>query len=103
MLTEKKIRDEVDCYTKILNLFLEVGDKPELKELWKNKTFITLMNRMKKNENKELIKNAMILIISLFDDIPPDLFSNIGSNLKSLSEEERKEAILKMKQVIEGN
>ena len=57
------------------------------------------MKRMNNGKNKELAKNAIIVLISLFEDYPPDIFHSIGADLESLSEEEREEAMEKLKEI----
>ncbi len=95
--------EESDYYTKILNIFLKEGDQQNLKELWKDRSIIELMSDVKKYKNKEHIKNALIVLLSLFDDVPPDLFNSIGTNIETLSKEDREEVIRGLKEIFLEN
>lgn len=65
----------------------------------KTRSIIELMKRLNNKKNKELAKNAIIVLISLFDDYPPDIFGNIGVDIESLTDEERETAISKLKEI----
>ena len=89
---------EVDCYTKIINLFLKIGKDPITIETWKDKAIVKIMKVLKDPKNKRWVQNALIILLTLFDDNPPDLYSNIGNNVKILSDEERQQVISKLKE-----
>jgi len=91
--------NESELFSKIINTFLEEGAKPNLKEIGKHKSIIKLMEELRNSENKELAKNALILLLNLYDDYPPDLFSTLGTDIESLSDEERDEAMHKLKDI----
>ena len=91
--------DESELFSKIINTFLEEGDKPNIKEIGKHKSIIELMDGLKSSHNKELAKNALILLLNLYDDYPPDLFSTLGSDIETLSDNERDEAMHKLKDI----
>ena len=95
--------DESDLFSKIINTFLESedleGEKPNVKEIGKHKSIIELMDGLKSSHNKELAKNALILLLNLYDDYPPDLFSTLGKDLEGLSDEDRDEAMDKPKNI----
>lgn len=80
---------ELKCYTVILNHFYDRDNDPIKTEIWKNRALITLMTRWKSGERDILIRNALILILTLFEDLPPDIFNNRGINIKNLSEEDK--------------
>lgn len=84
---------ELDCYTKILKFFKRQPSNKEVVEIWKNKAFIQLMRVLERTKNKELIQNAIIIIISLFEQLPPDLYNNRGINANLIKKKE-KEAFL---------
>ncbi len=91
---------ELECYTKIINQFLkEVGKNPSAMEIWKDKMIIELMNLLKKTKEKNMVKNALIVVLSLFKDKPLDILSNTGDNIKTLSNKENKEGTLKLKDI----
>ncbi|MFX1257880.1 MAG: hypothetical protein ACFFAN_08480 [Promethearchaeota archaeon] len=95
-----KFSNESEIYSKILEIFFsEEGEETNLKEIWKNKSIIELMNNLKQNKDKVLAKNALILLLSLFDDAPPDCFSTRGNKLSKLSKEDKELAKSKLKEV----
>ena len=76
---EDEYLDESELFTKIINTFL--------------------MDGLKSTHNKELAKNALILLLNLYDDYPPDLFSTLGDEIEALSDEDRDEAMDKLKDI----
>ncbi len=92
-------KEELNCYTRILNIFLKVGDDPRLKNIWKSRAMLKLMEKLKNHKDKNLVKNALIILLSLFEDVPADLFDSVGSDLEHISEKERQEVILKLKEI----
>lgn len=49
---------ELDCYTRIINLFLKISKDPITIETWKDKAIVKMMNILKNPENKRWVKNA---------------------------------------------
>lgn len=94
---------EVDCYTKIINLFLKIGKDPISIETWKDKAIVKIMNVLKDPKNKRWVQNALIILLSLFDDRPPDLYDNIGREVKLLSDNEKEDVISKLKVEFKSN
>jgi hypothetical protein len=80
---------EMECYETILNYFQENKFNREKIDLWKNKTFISLMKKLEKTQNRLLVKNVIILILSLFENIPPDIYNNRGIDINRLSYEDK--------------
>ncbi len=97
---EESSTEELNCYTKILNIFLKVGDDERLKDIWKSRAMLKLMEKLKTHKNKNVVKNALIILLSLFEDVPADLFDSVGSDLENISEKERQEVILKLKEIL---
>lgn len=89
---------EVDCYTKIINLFLKIGRDPITIETWKDKAIVKIMNVLKDPNNRRWVQNALIILLSLFDDTSPDLYDNLGKDIKILSTSEKKQVISKLKE-----
>jgi hypothetical protein len=81
---------EMDYYLKILDVYQNKKFDKEDLEIWKNKSYIELMQVLKRTNNRNLVKNAIILILSLFEDMPFDLYDSYGMNTKKLKKEERK-------------
>ncbi|MFX0059331.1 MAG: hypothetical protein ACFE85_07675 [Candidatus Hodarchaeota archaeon] len=80
---------ELDYYIKIVEFFQRKNVDRNTKEIWKSKSFIELMNLLKRTKNKEFVKNALILIISLFERLPPDLYNNRGISSEILNEKDK--------------
>ncbi|MFX1504049.1 MAG: hypothetical protein ACFFDH_24020, partial [Promethearchaeota archaeon] len=59
---------------------------------------IELMKYLKRTQNRTLVTNALILIISLFEDIPPDTYNNRGVKVNRISEEDKRFLIEDLKQ-----
>ena len=95
-------QEELDCYTKIVNLFLKIGRDPIASETWKDKSIVKIMNILKDPKNKNWAKNALIIVLSLFDDTPPDIYDNVGKNTITLSAKEKELIIAKLKEEIKN-
>ncbi|MGQ4874140.1 MAG: hypothetical protein ACTSVV_04500 [Promethearchaeota archaeon] len=87
---------ELACYEKILQFYETCQDSREKIEIWKSRSLINLMNKLAETKNKRLIRNAIILLISLFEDIPPDIYNNRGIDINRLSEKDRKKILAKL-------
>ena len=88
---------EMDFYLRILEVYQNKQlDKVAL-EIWKDRSYIELMQVLKRTHNKNLVKNAIILILSLFEELPIDLYDNYGINTKDLEKEQRKTFLAEMK------
>ncbi|MFW9946659.1 MAG: hypothetical protein ACFFDX_07500 [Candidatus Odinarchaeota archaeon] len=81
---------ELEYYTKIINFFKSQPSNKDSIEIWKNKSFIELMKVLERTKNKKLVQNAIILIISLFEQLPPDLYNNRGINANFISKKDKK-------------
>jgi len=84
---------ELDCYMKILDYFQKDKVNKENTDIWKNQSFIELMKLLEQKKNRDMVTNAIILMLSLFEDIPPDTYNNRGVNINRFSIEERKSLI----------
>lgn len=80
---------ELDYYLSIIEYFQNQDTNRNTTEIWKNKSFIQLMKVLKRTRNKEFVKNAIILILSLFDKLPPDFYSSRGIQVNSLTNSEK--------------
>lgn len=89
---------ELDYYLKILDYFQDERISREKKEIWKNQSIIELMNFLERTQNRTFVTNALILILSLFEDIPPDIYNNRGVNINSISEKDKKFLIEELKE-----
>lgn len=81
---------ELDFYLKIIDFFQnEEGDR-EKTEIWKSKSMIELMKYLKRTRNRTFVMNAIILLLSLFEDIPPDIYNNRGVNVNQISGKDKR-------------
>ena len=76
---------ELDYYLSIIDFYQNQNINRETAELWKDKTFIELMKVLKLTRKKEFVKNAIILILSLIDQMPPDTYNKRGIIVNSLT------------------
>ena len=82
---------ELNCYLKILDYFQKDSlDKEKNTEIWKNQSFIELMKLLEQKKNEDLVTNSIILMLSFFEDLPPDTYNTRGVDIKRISIEERK-------------
>ena len=89
---------ELKCYIQILNYFENKDNNLERTEIWKNQALITLMRILRQNDKELQVKNAIILIISLFEGLPPDLFNNRGKDSGELTNKDRGFYLAELKQ-----
>ena len=96
-LKEDNAQKELECYTKIINLFSKISKDPISIETCKDKTITKIMEKLKDPKNENWLRNALIILLSLFDDNPADLYSNLGVNTKKISSNERKNIFSELK------
>ena len=84
---------ELDSYLKIIEDFQNENVNTERTEIWKNHSLIELMKLLDKAKNRILVTNSIILMLSLFEDIPPDTYNNRGVDIHRISFEEKKSLI----------
>ena len=80
---------ELDYYLSIIHFFQNKNTDRETTEIWKNKSLIELMKVLKRTRKTEFVKNAIILLLSLFDQMPPDNYNNRGVKVNSLTSGEK--------------
>ncbi|MFW9900768.1 MAG: hypothetical protein ACFFDY_05705 [Candidatus Thorarchaeota archaeon] len=85
---------EIDYYLQIIDYFQKEKVSREEIEIWIDKSIIELMKYLKRTQNRTLVTNALILILSLFENIPPDNYNNCGVEINVVSEID-KQSILK--------
>ncbi len=93
----------VDFYDQILHYFHNKPLKKGDVEIWKNQTYIKLMEVLKKTNDKQKIRNSIILLISLFEDLPPDILNNRGDKMENLKIEEKKKLVSLLKEEFSSN
>ncbi|MHA1669038.1 MAG: hypothetical protein ACTSV5_00515 [Promethearchaeota archaeon] len=88
---------EMKYYTKILDFYQNQKFDKESVEIWKNKSYIELMQILKRTNNKNLVKNAIILILSLFEETPLDIYDSSGLSVRELKLEDKKSYISQLR------
>jgi hypothetical protein len=88
----------VDYYDQILQFFHNKPPKKRDVEIWKNQTYVKLMEALKKTKDKQKIRNSIILLLSLFEDLPPDILNTRGDESKNLKKEEKKKLVSLLKE-----
>jgi len=84
---------ELDYYLSIIDFFQNQNTNRETAELWKDKKFIELMKVLKLTRKKEFVKNAIILILSLIDQMPPDTYNKRGIKVSLLENGDKRSYI----------
>lgn len=90
--------DELECYLKIIDYFQNEKINREEIEIWKNKSIIEIMKYLKSTHNRTLVTNVLILLLSLFEDIPPDTYNNRGVNTNRMSQRDKRIMIQDLKE-----
>jgi len=80
---------EFDYYSSIIEFFQNSDTNKETIEMWKDKSLIELMKVLERTSRKEFVKNAILLILSLFDEHPPDIYTSRGTNVNFLDNGEK--------------
>ena len=89
IMTQNNEDFELDYYQNILDYFQNRRIDKKSTEIWKSKTYIKLMKILERTKNKEYVKNAILVILSLFEDNPPDIYNNQGINSNNISPQDR--------------
>ena len=87
---------ELELYLKIVDYFQDDNISREKKEIWKNQSIIQLMNLLERPQNRAFVTNALILLLSISEDNPPDIYSNRGRNVNCISNKDKKSLILEL-------
>ncbi|MFX1374643.1 MAG: hypothetical protein ACFFA0_02415 [Promethearchaeota archaeon] len=89
---------ELDCYLKILEYFQVGKENRGETEIWKDHSLVELMKLLDKKKNRALVTNALILILTLFGDIPPDTYNNRGVDINRMTGKDRKLLVADLKE-----
>ena len=87
---------ELELYLKIVDYFQDENISREKKEIWKNQSIIQLMNLLERRQNRTFVTNALILLLSLSEDYPLDIYNNRGRNSNCISDKDKKSLILEL-------
>ena len=88
---------EIDYYIQIIEYFQKEKVSKEEIEIWMNRSIIELMKYLKRTQNRTLVTNALILILSLFENNPTDIYNNRGFDINRISEIDKKSIIENLK------
>jgi hypothetical protein len=96
------IIDENDCYNEILDCFIKSRNDLKKKEICRDRSIIKLMKIWKDRKEsyiKEMIKNSLIFVLTLFEDEddPPDIYNTLGKESSLLRNQEKEIFISEMK------
>jgi len=97
------IIDEINCYNEILDCFIKSKNDFKLKEICRDRSIIKLMKIWKEKKDqyiKEIIKNSLIFVLTLFEDPddPPDIYNTLGKESSSLKESEKEVFVSTLKE-----
>ena len=84
---------ETEFYDKILTRFMELNSNGNRVELFKNQSIIELMTLMNSTKDKLFTKNALLLIMGLFDENLNDTFYYNSENIHNATKG-KKDALL---------
>ena len=88
-MTQNNEDIESNYYNSIIDFFQNKRFDKVSTEIWKDKMLIKLMNVLERTQNRDLVRNAILIILSLFEDLPPDFYNNQGKSSASLSPQDK--------------
>ncbi|MFX1568496.1 MAG: hypothetical protein ACFFCV_09020 [Promethearchaeota archaeon] len=88
---------ELDYYLQIIDYFQKEKVSKEEIEIWMDKSIIELMKYLKRTHNRSLVTNALILLLSFFENLPPDNYNNRGVEINRISELDKRSIIENLK------
>ena len=89
--------EELNCYTKIIDCFLQNRKDRYQREMCKNNSIIKLINVSECRNIDNFIRNALLLVLSLYDNKPADLYHNHGGDIESCSEKDKEKLLAELK------
>ena len=89
MISNNDEQFELNGYLRIIDNFQEEKINNKANEIWKYQSYIELVNTFKRTQNRKLFSNNIILILSLFEDLPPDTFHTFRENIDQLSKKDK--------------
>jgi hypothetical protein len=98
LMTENSEEMELETYLKIIDFYNRHLKDDQLVQLWKNRSLIELMKVLKRSKNRDMVKNALVILISLFEKFPPDFYDSLGTNVKCLQKSDKKDYLSALKE-----
>ncbi|KKK41905.1 hypothetical protein LCGC14_0735680 [marine sediment metagenome] len=81
---------ELGYYLKVVENYQDINLNQQKFVIRKSQSLIELMKLLDHENNRNFVTNAIILMLSLEEDLPPDNYNNLGIDVNSISVEERK-------------
>ena len=81
---------ELNCYLEIIEYFKVNQINQEESDIWKSHSLIELMKFLARSKNRELVSNAIVLILSLSEDKPLDIYSGRGMDINQIADNDKK-------------
>ncbi len=94
---------EAKCKERILQYCLKECQEQVASEIWYYRTLVKMMELLDRTKNKNLVKNALIVLLYFFKNIPIDKFSTQGVDIERLSNKEKSAFISIMKNEFKVN
>ncbi len=88
---------ELDYYLKVIEDFKDININQQKTVILKNHSLIELMKLLDHEKNRNFVTNAIILTLSLAEDLLPDNYNNLGIDVNSISVEEKRILIKNLK------
>lgn len=99
-ITNLGTSQELKCYTKIIDCFLENRYDSHQKEMCKNNSIIKLINLSECRNSDIFIKNALLLVLTLYDNHPADFYASYGNDIESCSDKDKEKLLAELKKEI---
>ncbi|KKM74092.1 hypothetical protein LCGC14_1403820 [marine sediment metagenome] len=81
---------ELNCYLEIIEYFKDNQINRDEREIWKSHSLIELMKFLARAKNRDLVSNAIILLLSLSEDKPLDIYSDRGMDINQIADGDKK-------------
>ena len=81
---------ELNYYLKVVENYQDININQHKAVIQKSHYLIELMKILDHDKNRNFVTNAIILMLSLGEDLPPDNYNNLGIDVNFISVEERK-------------
>lgn len=96
-MSNKLINQESKCYSKILKVYNDSKNNDYNREYNKNQSIIKLFKASDCKNKEQFIRNALIMVLSLYDEKPADLYANSGKRLEDCNNNQREAALAMLK------
>jgi len=80
---------EINCYLEIVEYLKNNQINNNEREIWMNHSLIELMRFLDRTRNRELVSNAIILLLSLCEDKSLDIYSDHGVIVDQITDNDK--------------